>query len=707
MPEILTCAECHSPLPPAAAEGCCPRCLLNLALDRTEADHSIRASSNAAEPLLKFIGDYELLEQIGAGGMGVVFKARHRTLNRIDALKMIRSGLLASAVELRRFRTEAQAAARLQHRNVVAIHQVGEEAGHVFFSMEYIEGKSLAELIQSKPLPPKRAAAYVKTIAQAVQYAHERGVLHRDLKPANILIDASDQPRITDFGLARQVEFDSEVSRSGDALGTPAYMPPEQAAGRRNQIGPLSDVYALGALLYDLLTGRPPFRADTALETIRQVLETEPAPPRLLNRSIPPDLDTICLKCLSKDPARRYGNARELADELDRFLHDEPIKARPIGRAERTWRWCRRHPVLAAVVTTVASLMILVSISALSVARVLEKQLREQVLEANVYAAQGIAARILWEVDRLSGPLLQIAQGKPDVRAALEDHDDQRLQNIVQGIYSNPPANEYKSWYVMDHTGKLIALAPPSKENIIGGDFSYRDHFQGAKAIGPTKTGRDAVYWSRAYRSRSDRLFKCAISTPIYSDGKFLGVLAATISLSDRLGPASLSDEHRKAVLIAPSEVPWASGATSTPPIESYTVFVHEGIPKNSTNAFPIEQKQLRAIPTRRDAGSIFQFPLPPRTEDSMNPAYEDPMAKVNVTYSGRWLAGFAPVGNSEWIVIVQQRYSESIQPVKETLFRLALWTGIALGLLLLVFSAAAWLKLFRSSTSSTKLETT
>lgn len=706
MAEGPTCSECHCPIPSNAVGRYCPQCLLSLGLGDTEPDHSRPSSPETLSPSQRMMGDYELLEQIGAGGMGVVFKARHRTLNRIDALKMIRSGSLASAAELKRFRTEAQAAARLQHPNVVAIHQVGEEAGQVFFSMDYIEGKSLAELIKSKPLPPVRAAEYVKTITEAVQYAHERGVLHRDLKPANVLIDGSDQPRITDFGLARQVEFDSDLSRSGDALGTPGYMPPEQAAGRRNEIGPASDVYALGALLYDLLTGRPPFRADTAVETLRQVLETEPAPPRLLNRSVPLDLDTICLKCLNKEPSRRYASAGELAEELKCFLKNEPIKARPIGPAERTWRWCRRHPALAGFVTAIISLMILVSISALSVARVLEEELREEVLKANVYAAQGIAGIVLWQLDRLSGPLVQTAQDEPGLRAALQSEDDVRLQEIAQEIFHkfDKPANQFavhdrspfKSWYVLNSRGVLVGLWPMNK-NIMLEDFSYRDYFQGANRIGTNRTGRDAIHLSRVFQARNDDLYKCAISTPIYAGDKFLGVLASTISLSPRLGPDRLNDERRKAVLIGPLEVPWPAGATSAPVAASYTLFVHEAITE-ATNAFKVEKAQLRAVPTHVLPGSIFQLRPPPPTEASMNPAYQDPMGRTNSVYAGRWLAGFAPVGNTEWVVNVQQRYAESIQPVKATLFRLGLWGGSALALLILVISAAAWLKFFQAS---------
>jgi outer membrane protein assembly factor BamB len=308
-----------------------------------------------AAPVQVF-GDYELLEEIARGGMGVVYRARQVTLNRIVAIKMILAGRLASPEDVRRFYTEAQAAASLQHPNIVAIHEVGEQGGCHFFSMDYVEGKSLADLAREQPLPPVRAASYVKLIADAIDYAHQRGTLHRDLKPSNVLIDAADQPHVTDFGLARRTEADSELTGTGQVLGTPSYMPPEQAAGKRGEVGPPSDVYALGAILYDLLCGRPPFRGETPLATLAQVLAADPVAPRLLNERVPRDLETICLKCLQKDPRRRYATAASLANDLGLFLAGEPIQARRPGLAERVARWTRKQRRSVAV-ATVASVL--------------------------------------------------------------------------------------------------------------------------------------------------------------------------------------------------------------------------------------------------------------------------------------------------------------------------------------------------------------
>jgi WD40 repeat protein len=299
-------------------------------------------------------GDYELLEEIARGGMGVVFKARQVSLNRVVALKMILSGHLAGPEDVERFRTEAEAAANLDHPGIVPVYEVGCHDGQHFYSMGFVDGRSLAKALVDGPLKPRRAAELVRAIAEAMAYAHQRGVVHRDLKPGNVLLDGSGHPRVTDFGLAKCSQRDSQLTGTGQVLGTPSYMPPEQAASRLAEIGPLSDVYALGAILYTVLVGRPPFQAASAMETLKQVLEQEPVPPRQLNAQIPRDLETICLKCLRKEPAKRYASAQALADDLGRHLRDEPIVARPVGALERGWRWCKRNRGLAIGMTTAA-----------------------------------------------------------------------------------------------------------------------------------------------------------------------------------------------------------------------------------------------------------------------------------------------------------------------------------------------------------------
>ncbi len=281
-------------------------------------------------------GDYELLTEVARGGMGVVYRARQTALDRVVALKMILAGRLANADDVARFRTEAEAAAKLQHPNIVAVHDVGACAGQHYFTMEYIEGISLDQRVADGPLACKFAARYVRILARAVAYAHKQGILHRDLKPSNILIDAEDEPHITDFGLAKRLgPGSSGQTRSGAVLGTPSYMSPEQAQGKTNEVGPACDVYSLGAILYELLTGRPPFRAETPLDTVMQVIDHQPVPPRLLNPKIDHDIETICLKCLEKNPALRYAAAEELGEDLQRYLDGDSIHARSFNMIDR------------------------------------------------------------------------------------------------------------------------------------------------------------------------------------------------------------------------------------------------------------------------------------------------------------------------------------------------------------------------------------
>ncbi|MFP6695031.1 MAG: protein kinase [Pirellulales bacterium] len=301
------------------------------------------------QAISKNFGQYELIEVIGKGGMGIVHKARDTKLNRTVALKMILAGRFADTDEVKRFYAEAEAAAKLRHPNIVAVHEFGEAAGQHFFSMDYIEGDSLAELVRANALAPAKAAEMAKKIAAAMHHAHSEKILHRDLKPSNVLLDGDDEPMITDFGLAKQVEGQSQLTMSGTILGTPSYMPPEQASGQLEKVTVVSDVYSIGAILYEMLTGRPPFRAANEIETLKQVLDTEPVAPRMLNPAVPADLETICLKCLQKERAARYATAEELADELGRFLAGEPILARPIGLPSRAWRWCRRNPKIASL----------------------------------------------------------------------------------------------------------------------------------------------------------------------------------------------------------------------------------------------------------------------------------------------------------------------------------------------------------------------
>ena len=318
---------------------------------------------------------YDLLGELGRGGMGVVYKARHRKLNRTVALKMILDGLHASGEDMRRFQLEAEAVAKLQHPNIVEIYDVSEHEGRPYIALEFADGGTLDDKIAGKPQDAQDSAELVESLAGAMQLAHENDIIHRDLKPANILLTSEGIPRITDFGLAKRMDDDSTQTRSGSLLGTPSYMAPEQAGGKSDLIGPPADIYALGAILYHMLTGRPPFQAASLMDTIKQVLAEEPVAPRKMNPALAVDLETICLKCLEKDIHRRYETAAELGQDLNRFLAGEPILARPVSMVERSWKWAKRRPAVAGMISVSATALLVLLIGGVWYNTQLEKSL--------------------------------------------------------------------------------------------------------------------------------------------------------------------------------------------------------------------------------------------------------------------------------------------------------------------------------------------
>ena len=337
----------------------------------------LNSQSQPGAPLPEIPG-YEVLGVLGRGGHGIVYRVRHLKLKRLAALKMLLTGEYASSAELARFMREAEAIAALQHPNIVQIYEIGEVDGRPYFTMEFVGGGSLAQKLGGVPQPARDAASVIEALANAIDTAHRAGIIHRDVKPANVLLTDDGTAKITDFGLARFFEGKPDVTLGAAKAGTPSYMAPEQIVGEPGTVGPAADIYALGATLYELLTGRPPFRAETATETERQVLSQEPASPTRLNARVPRDLETICLKCLQKEPARRYESAASLADDLERFWEDRPIRARPVGWAARSWRWCRRNPATAAL----AAIAVVLFASATGAGFWLEKQRTEHRAEA-------------------------------------------------------------------------------------------------------------------------------------------------------------------------------------------------------------------------------------------------------------------------------------------------------------------------------------
>ena len=387
-PSAERCPNCGEVLPLNAPQGLCPACLLKEGMESAgigggssgapippdpdatktyEPGGEPGAGDGAVEPGTHagYFGDYELIRELGRGGMGVVYKARQLSLNRPVALKMLKSDVLATDDERRRFQNEAEAVALLDHPHIVPIFEVGQHEGRQYFSMKLVGGPSLDKKLADFAADPKSAARLVKKAAAAVHHAHQRGILHRDLKPSNILLDDQGEPYVTDFGLAKRIEGDSEMTVSGAILGTPSYMAPEQASRRRGAVTTATDIYGLGAVLYSLLTGRAPFRGVSVAEILEQVRDQPPKRPSECNIRTPRDLEIICLKCLEKDPRRRYASAEALADDLGRYVAREPITARPASTFERFWLWCKRNPRLAAALGSTAAALVLVAVFAL------------------------------------------------------------------------------------------------------------------------------------------------------------------------------------------------------------------------------------------------------------------------------------------------------------------------------------------------------
>jgi WD40 repeat protein/tRNA A-37 threonylcarbamoyl transferase component Bud32 len=446
------------------------------------------------------IPGYEVLGELGRGGMGVVYKARQVKAHRVVALKMILSGAHAGASDLARFSREIETIAGLQHPNLVAVYEVGEHDGRPFYSMEYVEGGNLHDRMKGQPLAPRQAAEIVEVLGRAIHAVHQRGIVHRDLKPGNVLLagcglasgeDAKPQaawvPKITDFGIARKVDSADGMTATGAVLGTPSYMAPEQAAGRNREVGPATDVWALGAILYELLTGRPPFLATTAWDTIHQVMHEDPVPPRDLEPGLPPDLETICLKCLQKPPARRYAGGAELADDLRRFLDGEPIRARPAGPVERGVKWARRRPAVAVLlgVTLIALLVIAGGGVATNV------RLRRQAEESRkglvrLYVEQGDdllddgdwSRALVWFTEAL-----RLDQGRPETRTAHRTRIGVTLRQCPRLV---------RLW-VHDGPVSCVGFVPGGGRRVLtaGEDGQARvwDVATGAAAAGPFRHG--------------------------------------------------------------------------------------------------------------------------------------------------------------------------------------------------------------------------
>jgi hypothetical protein len=503
---------------------------------------------------------YEILRELGRGGMGVVFQARQIALDRLVALKVLLGGRYASAASRARFKSEVESIARLQHPNLIQVFEIGEHEGHTYFTMEYVGGGNLEERIESGPLGNNEAAKLVAILARAMHAAHERGVIHRDLKPANVLLSASPVreeewgvrgfgiPKITDFGLAKRMDVPSSQTRTEQVMGTPSYMAPEQAKGQSKQVGPATDIYALGALLYRLLTGRPPFLAEAPVETVRQVAEEEPTAPRQVRPTVPLDLETICLKCLQKKPEQRYASAAELEDDLRRFLAHEPILAKPTGWWGRLLKWSRRRPAAASLIAVSALAVILLFAAALWFDWRLARELRNtRQAHERTLATQGELELALTRqvADGLDADF-QLLEAVPKSMSALlslrEHYDAKELEGWAKTlvtqekrifgigvafephrIIDNRPYETY-CLYVHETAGAVSVkqLLPPAYPLPL---YVDREWYKT-----PKETGRPS--WSEPFvGQRANDTPLLTFSVPVERGGRFIGVVIADLSM--------------------------------------------------------------------------------------------------------------------------------------------------------------------------------
>lgn len=608
-------------MPDDAPEGLCPSCLAGSVL------FPVAIATTVGERLLPQLANYECLEVLGQGSMGVVFRARQKGLNRTVAVKMILSGNLATPAEVRRFEAEARAAAKLQHPHLVPIHEVGESEGRHFYSMDFVDGANLATVINGTPLAPRRAVRYMIGIAGAVQYAHEQRIVHRDLKPANILIDHKDEPRITDFGLAREFSGLTEATASDAVAGTPAYMAPEQAAGKKT--GPAADIYALGAVLYEMLAGRPPFKAETALLTLRQVLDAEPVSPRALNSSVPKDLDTICLKCLQKNPAQRYATSADLIEDLLRFERGEPIAARRISRLERGIRWCNRHPGYSLPAGGILLLLVFLSLAAVFV-RKLSK-------ETNAALAVRTADLLRLQMDRTANCVAELA-ADPEFGRFVQVRNSEGLaaklrQADKRVLLQSSDTNIIGNWAITDAKGLLVLRAPDITNAIQ--DRSFRLYFRGAMEA--ARRGPGQIYLSPVYRSLDDGDYKFSIACAVFdaqNPSAITGVVNLMIKAQSTAQTLRLSSLLQETVIVGKFDSGRLDG-TPAARAADYVLWLHPAF----TNGHP-------AVPL---------VSWRPKT-DNFAGIWRDPAARFYPSYLGPFVAGVAPVPGTDFLVIVQTR---------------------------------------------------
>jgi serine/threonine-protein kinase len=635
-------------------------------------------------------GDYELVQELAQGGMGVVYLARQKSLDRQVALKMLTRGVLASDAEMRRIHDEAKIAARLKHPNIVPIYEVGVHEEIAYYTMPLMEGGSLAEQMPHLHGRFREAALLLEMIARAVHHGHQRGILHRDLKPANVLLDAAGVPYVADFGLAKALDSEARVTQTGPVEGTLSYMALEQAEPEGLPLTVAADVYSLGVILYELLTGRLPFEAESFDTLLTRLREGRPLAPRAIHSRVPRSLEAICLKCLDKEPARRYGSAAELADDLRRFLEKKPVLAMPAGPLKRAWLWCLTNPLRVGLLATLLWALSVAAVGTFQTVREQEKALRDAALRMNVFAAQRIADGVHLKLRNLGRSVEHMATQKEFV-AALQARDPVALESFCKQVAENNGV-VFERVFVKDAQGLALARWPEPKKGareFLLKEYDWRDYFKGAQRQAPG--GPPTAYISRAFQSESDDRITFALSVPVYSEnGTWLGVLSATVASDNSLGSLQLNEPgapNHTVTLV--SLVDRNRGETQLPPASQYAVILHDRIDRGILHRLKNEFGEHLALALSKPPS-----PEQPEQGHSQHPSfggrvihgYRDPVSNEP------GLAAFAPVKDTTFVAIMQTREQAALAPSALLADRIAWWSRplvLGIGLVWLVFWAA------------------
>lgn len=645
---------------PAALDAQSALAAVDLTWAKAALESALEEPAAAWDPPLPphtLFGAYELLEELGRGATGIVYRARLADRAETVAIKLMLGSDFASEVELQRFRFGAETAAELDHPNIVPVFDVDEYEGRPFFTMRLFEGGSLALALPRVRSSQVSAARLMAKVARAVHHAHERGVLHRDLKPENIVLDAQDEPYVADFGLAKRLDQRSvNGGKSSAIVGSAAYMAPEQARGTSRALTFAADIYSLGAILYELLTGEVPVQAGSLAEMFERLRSPEPVrPPRELDGCIDRELELVCLKCLEREPARRYATALELAMDLERWLRFEPVTVMPRGRASALWRWCRRHPVAATALSGALFVATVTAAAGLSIARDQEEALRREVLHVNSYAAQAKAGQVLVQLRELSHPVARCAADpRVAARLAAGSSPDGPALNTERLLIECGAGVLFDSVTLLDRNGVLFARSPRSGVEMPGRGLAAHDYFAGAERLG--KTGYRSVHVAHVHRSADTGKLVVALAAPVFDDENgWLGVVSAHIDMNAFLESLRLRDDGRQWAVLAGVRDREPGEAGSSP--QDAMILLDEKLGSGPSGR--IADRWLMALSRFKGQAhgfgrDQFHFPEPDRAlEDDY---HTDPRT------GERWLAGFAPVGDTGYAVIVQTRYEAALE---------------------------------------------